>query len=105
MRFAILAQLRGTLPQPRENRLAARFCLQGSHRRLKLFHYAMRRNRPWSCQGSLLAASGSYDPYRLVLRAGAAAAGRLPFRGLASHCTTGRGARSANGGFFAMLTV
>ncbi|HEX3411783.1 MAG TPA: hypothetical protein VHT00_08705, partial [Stellaceae bacterium] len=31
-----------------------------------------------SCQGSLLAASGSYDPYRLALRAGAAAANRLP---------------------------
>ena len=49
--------------------------------------------------GEPFAASGSYDPYRPALRAGAAAAEQLPFRGLASHCPTGRGARSANGGF------
>ena len=49
--------------------------------------------------GSLLAASGSYGPYRPALRAGAATAEQLPIHGLASHCPTGRGARSANGCF------
>jgi len=50
-------------------------------------------------RGAFLAASGSYGPYRPALRAGAATAEQLPIHGLASHCPTGRGARSANGGF------
>jgi len=55
------------------NSAGGALCLQGSHRRLKLVHYAMRRNRPW-CRQAAFGGFGFLRSYRRALRAGSAAA-------------------------------